>query len=109
MAESTEHKKEPNPLTEEEVEALAEKFTASWEAADDGRHSDPDDLGPSASTGAPGVRTNSPPGSAELKRTMVGLAPAVRSAIPNQAEIPEQSPAADEDDEEGQCLRQPEI
>ena len=70
MAEDTEHKEEPSPLSEEEVEALSEKFTASWEATDSA-HAGPGGSDAAAPTGVPG-RPN-------LKRTMLGMPTATPS------------------------------
>ena len=80
MADSTEHKQEPAPLTEEQVEALAERFTASWEGIDDSTVAEEAHQLPAAPA--------QPLGPANFKRTMLGLAPTTQAAIPQRAEPP---------------------
>ena len=99
MAEDTEHKEEPSPLSEEEVEALSEKFTASWEAADS-THAGP--------AGAPALP---PPGRPNLKRTMLGMPPYSPDAPPTASEsdrtaTPESTEAIDVDVEVEELPRQ---
>ena len=85
MADSTQPKQEPTPLTEEQVEALAERFTASWESLDDSAAAEEGGDSPGAS----------PAAGPNLKRTMLGLAPTTQAAIPQKPEPGTRATVAD--------------
>ena len=98
MAEDTEHKEEPSPLSEEEVEALSEKFTASWEAAD-------------STHAAPAEPEGPVPGRPNLKRTMLGMPPYSPDPLPaasvsSAAVTPESTTAIDVEVEADELPRQ---